>query len=702
MIRVIELFSGIGAQAQALKELGLDYEVVATADIDKHANIGYEAIHGPVNNLGDVTKIEHLPECDLLTYSYPCLTGDTLVQTVDGWVPIKDVRKGMIVQTDDGERTVTDSFITGIQHVRTVVPSCGLPIKCTGYHPFLVRAKSRVWNNDRRSYDRVFSEPKWVHAENLTTEHYVGFPIPEERMVPEWNGIDLIWTDGRKNRHVNKLSEYMNDEMFWWTIGRYIADGWIRTQGGIVIGFGKAKKDQIANIPLDYYVNEERTTYKVQIAFHEMGAFCLQFGKGAVNKHIPEKYKHLPKRLATAMLEGYLAGDGHYDVRERSYSISTVSKTLALDIIQMIAYCYGVPAYVTVCNTRPTAVIEGRVINQHVQYQVHFKKDKRIQDRAFVEDGWVWSPIRKIDDSKGMVVPVYDITVDDRHCFNANGIIVKNCTSVSVAGKQEGMKEGSGTASALLWEVGRLLKDMGERNCLPEVLLMENVDAVLNQKNIGEFKRWLSLLSDMGYTSSYQIMNAKDYGTPQNRRRIFCVSTLTMGEFVFPEPCPDGRVLRDVLENNVPEKYFLSDERLATFKRHKERNEAKGNHFGFQVLDLEKDHVSKTVTTVGDRYCNTYIGVPEGAEMPKVAVDGIERAGQLNIEGWGKQGSEVVGTDGVSPCVTSQSNNTRLKIEIVGELKQPGWHEILQRVYGKDGLGPTLTNGRSPMLEDKE
>lgn len=71
-IRVIELFSGIGAQAEALKELGLDYEVVATSDIDKHANLGYEAIHGSVNNLGDVTKIEHLPECDLLTYSYPC------------------------------------------------------------------------------------------------------------------------------------------------------------------------------------------------------------------------------------------------------------------------------------------------------------------------------------------------------------------------------------------------------------------------------------------------------------------------------------------------------------------------------------------------------------------------------------------------------------------------------------------------------
>lgn len=586
MIRVIELFSGIGAQAEALKELGLDYEVVATADIDKHANIGYEAIHGPVNNLGDVTKIEHLPECDLLTYSYPCLTGDTLVQTVDGWIPIKDVEKGMIVQTDKGERVVTDSFITGIQHTMTISPSCGLPIRCTDYHPFLVRRRKRIWNNDRRSYDRVFFKPEWVHAKDLTLDHYIGFPIPDERPIPEWNGIDLIWTDGRKNRHVNRLSEYMDNEKFWWTVGRYLADGWMRGGQGISIGFGKSKKDQIANIPLHHYVHEERTVYKVHITYQEMGAFCLQFGKGALNKHIPEKYKHLPKRLATAMLEGYLAGDGSYDVVQRSYSITTVSKTLALDLIQMIAYCYGVPAYVTVCNTRPTAVIEGRVVNQHTQYQVRFKKDKRVQDRAFVEDGWVWSPIRRIDGSKGTMVPVYDITVDDRHCFNANGIIVKNCTSVSVAGRQEGMKEGSGTASSLLWEVGRLLKDMSERKILPEVLLMENVDAVLNKKNIDEFKRWLSVLSDLGYTNSYTIMNAKDYGTPQNRRRIFMVSTLTLGEFIFPEPCPDGRVLRDVLEKDVPESYFLSEKRLATFQRHKARNDARGNGFSFKVHEL--------------------------------------------------------------------------------------------------------------------
>ena len=84
-IRVIELFSGIGAQHQALKELGLDFEIVGTSEIDKHAIRGYEAIHGPVNNLGDITKIERLPECDLLTYSYPCTS-----------ISISGKREGMV------------------------------------------------------------------------------------------------------------------------------------------------------------------------------------------------------------------------------------------------------------------------------------------------------------------------------------------------------------------------------------------------------------------------------------------------------------------------------------------------------------------------------------------------------------------------------------------------------------------------------
>ena len=120
----------------------------------------------------------------------------------------------------------------------------------------------------------------------------------------------------------------------------------------------------------------------------------------------------------------------------------------------------------------------------------------------------------------------------------------------------------------------------------------------------------------MGYCNSYQIMNAKDYGTPQNRKRIFMVSTLTMGEFIFPEPCPDGRVLRDVLEDDVPESYFLSEKRLATFKRHKERNDAKGNGFGFKVHEMTEERERERI--IQQQLPGTLTGtVKHGSGYPK-------------------------------------------------------------------------------------
>ncbi len=111
---------------------------------------------------------------------------------------------------------------------------------------------------------------------------------------------------------------------------------------------------------------------------------------------------------------------------------------------------------------------------------------------------------------------------------------------------------------------------------------MENVDAVLNKKNIAEFNRWIDRLKELGYTSSYAVLNAKDYGVPQSRKRCFMVSTLTGRVFRFPEPCPDGRVLKDVLEDDVPESLYLSDEKVATYERHRIRHEEQGHGLGWR------------------------------------------------------------------------------------------------------------------------
>lgn len=130
------------------------------------------------------------------------------------------------------------------------------------------------------------------------------------------------------------------------------------------------------------------------------------------------------------------------------------------------------------------------------------------------------------------------------------------CQDLSTAGMQRGMKKGSGTRSGLLWEVERLLTEMEER---PQILLMENVPQVISDKFIGDFRQWLAFLQSIGYSSKYEVLNAKNYGIPQNRERCFMVSW--QGDFYYDFPPPHVLKLRlkDLLEREVDPRYYLSD-----------------------------------------------------------------------------------------------------------------------------------------------
>lgn len=144
------------------------------------------------------------------------------------------------------------------------------------------------------------------------------------------------------------------------------------------------------------------------------------------------------------------------------------------------------------------------------------------------------------------------------------------CTDLSVAGKQEGMTKGSGTRSGLLWEVERLLKECKE---LPQYLLMENVPQVIGKKNINDFKNWCQFLCELGYTNSHKLLNAKDYGIPQNRNRCFMVSILNGKKFKFPDKQPLKLRLKDMLEDNVDEKYYLSNKMINFFYENEKKTE---------------------------------------------------------------------------------------------------------------------------------
>ena len=133
------------------------------------------------------------------------------------------------------------------------------------------------------------------------------------------------------------------------------------------------------------------------------------------------------------------------------------------------------------------------------------------------------------------------------------------CQDLSVAGKQKGMTKGSGTRSGLLWEVERLLNEV---NNLPQVLLMENVPQVHGKKNMEDFQRWIDFLESKGYSNYWQDLNAKNYGVAQNRNRCFMVSILGDYSFKFPEPIELKKVMKDYLEDEVDEKYYINMESI--------------------------------------------------------------------------------------------------------------------------------------------
>ena len=131
------------------------------------------------------------------------------------------------------------------------------------------------------------------------------------------------------------------------------------------------------------------------------------------------------------------------------------------------------------------------------------------------------------------------------------------CQDISVAGKGKGFSKDSGTRSGLLWESERIIKAKK-----PKYLLMENVKNLISEKFMPGFAEWILVLEELGYSNYYEVLNAKDFGIPQNRERVFMVSILGEHEpYVFPKPIKLEKRLKDVLEDEVDEKYYLDNER---------------------------------------------------------------------------------------------------------------------------------------------
>ena len=156
------------------------------------------------------------------------------------------------------------------------------------------------------------------------------------------------------------------------------------------------------------------------------------------------------------------------------------------------------------------------------------------------------------------------------------------CQDISQVGKQMGLQAGSGTRSALLWRVADAVAVLR-----PKYLLQENVAALVSQKFMPDFQKWLDKLSSLGYVSRWARLNAKNYGVPQNRDRVFCISMRrdVAFDYQFPAPFELKTRLEDVLEEEVADRYFLKDDAVRKFLKANDSDNAL-----FVQFDLPPTH----------------------------------------------------------------------------------------------------------------
>ena len=253
------------------------------------------------------------------------------------------------------------------------------------------------------------------------------------------------------------------------------------------------------------------------------------------------------------------------------------------------------------------------------------------------------------------------------------------CQDISVAGKGAGIKEG--TRSGLLFEVERLMRVASEKGTLPKYLLLENVKNLVSKKFKADFDKWLDFLAELGYTNYWKVLNAKDYGIPQNRERVFCVSI--RGEhkpFVFPKPKELTIRLRDMIDETVDERFYLKESTIRSILR--------------STFNSRRDSIRPSDGLANTLLARDWRG-PQCVQVGEVVGGKWDKMHDIS--------KRVYEPDGIAPTVhCQQGGNTELKIAedfVLGGLQK---HQTPRT----DGISPTLTEamgkggGQTPIIID--
>ena len=252
-----------------------------------------------------------------------------------------------------------------------------------------------------------------------------------------------------------------------------------------------------------------------------------------------------------------------------------------------------------------------------------------------------------------------------------------------------GMERGSGTRSGLLWEVERLLKECNE---LPQVLLMENVPQVHGKKNKASFDEWCQFLESLGYKNYWKDLNAKDYGVPQSRNRCFMVSLLGDYSYEFPKPIELKLRLQDLLENEVDEKYYLSDKMVKYIQEKNDKwtgNNGNNSVINRDIACTKTTREGQTRADASDYICNN---IPNNYKLNQVA--------QIVDKGFTEMTGRVYDSAGLSPTIqTMQGGNRQPKI-MIEKIDIPQIVKVRKHDVNIEKLKQTLKNHKKLNIKE--
>lgn len=325
----------------------------------------------------------------------------------------------------------------------------------------------------------------------------------------------------------------------------------------------------------------------------------------------------MPVNLLTSLLNGYMDSDGC--CINGLYKASSVSKKLIYDIGQLVAKVYHEPFSIYKTKKEKKDIIEGREVNQKDSYEITWRMncERRI---AFYEDGYIWSPITKIEELDD-IETVYDIEVENAHSFTANGCIVHNCQDWSKNGKNN-----VNTGRSILYEETLAIIDH-KLTARPSVVIWENVPNLLsNGKKVAHIvhhEHYRKEMEKMGYDNFWAILDASDYGIAQSRPRLYTISILKTElagrKFTFPNPVPLTKDIRYYLDANAAPVPLSAAQQSLFFVQNNQLCVREATKLGYKpvndydVINLEFPSSKTRRGRVGHGVCKTLTTHPQQA-----------------------------------------------------------------------------------------